>query len=126
MRAREFILERTLGQLSADQASALPGAFVLPELANQDAYLQYRMGVALAAVRGAKSRAEDGFDDFNSVTAWGENQVIIGYSQDENLDQLLNDALKLMGKSKKIMTSTITSRETADIYTRSPISNWMK
>lgn len=122
MRAREFILESRIGSLQDDVADALPATFVLPELKNQDAYLQYRFGVALAAVKGSKERAADGIPPFDTSSAWGENQIVVSY--DPNIDQLIDDALKLMGKHKKIMISSPTSIETPNVNVRSPVSNW--
>lgn len=120
MRAREFIAENgRTGSILPDVSSALPATYALPELQNQDAYMQYRFGVALAAVRGSKERAADNTPPFTSTSAWGENQIIISY--DPDIDKLIDDALKIMGKSKKIMISTPSSTETKDVDTVSPV-----
>jgi hypothetical protein len=126
MRACEFILENAAGKLELSVASALPAAYILPELSNQNAYLQYRFGVALAAVRGEKQRKLDGSQEFYSTSAWGENQVVVAYAKEAELDQVIDGALKLMGKSKKVLTSTPTSKESPTVNTRSPVSNWNK
>ena len=121
MRAKEFIPESSghTGSLQDDVARALPATFVLPELKNQDAYLQYRFGVALAAARGAKARAEDGMPPFATTSAWGENQIVVSY--DPSIEELIDDALKLMGKSKKIQISTSKSQESTDVDATSVI-----
>lgn len=120
MRAREFIAENgRVGSILPDVASALPATYVLPELRNQDAYMQYRFGVAMASVRGSKERAADNTPPFAAASAWGENQIIISY--DPDVDKLIDAALKLMGKSKKIMISTNASAETKDVDTISPV-----
>jgi hypothetical protein len=56
MRARESICEdidgRT-GSIVYDVGRALPGVFKIPKLQNQDPYLQYRFGVAIAGASDA-------------------------------------------------------------------------
>lgn len=120
MRAREFIAENgRTGSILPDVAAALPATYALPELLNQDPYMQYRFGVALASVRGSKEREADKIAPFTSTSAWGENQIVI--SRDPEIDKIIDSALKLMGKSKKIMISTPTSTETKDVDTVSPV-----
>ena len=78
MRAREFIREdidgRT-GSITYDVARALPGVFKIPALKNQDPYLQYRFGVAIAGAKGAKQRAKDDVPKFQDDNTFGENMV---------------------------------------------------
>ena len=124
MRAIEFINESRTGSLLPDIASALPATFVLPELKNQDAYLQYRFGVALAAARGTRDREKEGLAPFETTSAWGENQVVVSY--DPDVEQLIDDALRMMGKSKKIRISTPTSEEAKDVDTTSIIPQGKK
>ena len=52
MRAHEFISEGRIGSIAPDVARALPATYVIPELPNQDPYLQYRFGVAMASAKG--------------------------------------------------------------------------
>lgn len=120
MRAREFIAEdgRT-GSILPSVAAALPTTYALPELLNQDPYMQYRFGVALAAVRGSKERAADKTEPFTSTSAWGENQIVV--SLDPEIEKTIDAALKLLGRSKKIMISTPNSTETKDVGVVSPV-----
>ena len=73
MRAKEFIEEsRGLssgdeGRLGPNVADSLPAAYVMPELQNNDFYLQYRFGVAMAAARGVKA----GLVDYSDVSTFG-------------------------------------------------------
>lgn len=113
MRAKEFIVENLSGSIQDDVARALPATYVLPELKNQDAYLQYRFGVALAAARGEEERKKDGMPAFASSSAWGENQVIVSY--DPDIGELIDKALAMMGKSEKKLISTPTSQESSDV-----------
>lgn len=123
MRACDFIFENgRTGSILPSVADALPATFALPELKNQDAYLQYRFGVALASVRGVEQRAADGVEPFYSTSAWGENQIVVSY--DPDVDQLIDDALKMMGKSGKRLISTRKSTESNTVNTTSPVSNW--
>lgn len=120
MRAYEFITEDRTGSLTPEVAEALPATYVLPELKNQDPYLQYRFGVAMAAAKSAKAREKDGVPPFAKDSAWGENQIVIGY-MDPNTGEYIDDALKQMGLSGKRMISTPTSEEASDVDKISPV-----
>ena len=119
MRAREFIKESKIGKLLPDQADALPATYVIPELPNQDAYLQYRFGVALAGAKGAEQRKADGVSSMNRSSAFGENEVVVSYGHD--VGPYIDDALKVMGMSGKKLISSPSSKETADVVKTSPI-----
>ena len=75
MRAKEFISEARVEKLLPDQADALPATYVIPELPNQDPYLQYRFGVAMAGAKGKKQREEDGVSSMSKASAFGENEI---------------------------------------------------
>ena len=96
MRAREFIGEGKTGTITRDVGLALPGAFKIPALKNQDPYLQYRFGVAIAGAKGAKQRAEDGVPPFDGKeSAFGENEIVVSY--DPHVETYIKDALQAMG-----------------------------
>lgn len=124
MRAKDFIKEARTGSLQDDVAAALPAAYVIPALQNNDAYAQYRFGVALAAARGKKARAEEGDEAFAPTSAWGENQVVISYGNAEDFEDMINDALEMVGlkASDKKLISTPTSTEANDVDTLSPVA----
>jgi hypothetical protein len=113
MRAKEFISESRTGSLQPDVASALPATYSIPELKNQDPYLQYRFGVAIAGAKGAQKRSEDNVPPFVEQSAWGENEIVVSYGLD--LDNIIDDALKSMGMSGKKRLSTVKSEETSDV-----------
>ena len=113
MRAKEFMIESRTGSLQPDAAAALPATYVIPELKNQDPYLQYRFGVAIAGAKGAEQRTKDNVPKFSEESAWGENQIVVSYGLD--LDNIINDALKSMGMSGKKRLSTVKSEETTDV-----------
>ncbi len=119
MRASEFITEGRTGSIQDDVAKALPATYSLPELKNQDPYLQYRFGVAIAGAKGAKKRAEDNVPDYNRETPWGENEIVVSYGYD--VGEYINDALKSMGMSGKRRLSTPKSEEASDVSTKSPV-----
>ena len=96
MRAHEFITEGRTGSIQDDVAKALPATYALPELENQDPYLQYRFGVAIAGAKGAEKRKQDG-------------------------GPYIDDALKTMGMTGKKRLSTAKSEEASDVDTRSPV-----
>ena len=68
MRAREFIVEGTTEHLLPDQSDALPATYVIPELPNQDPYLQYRFGVAIAGAKGKEQREKDGVSSMSRAS----------------------------------------------------------
>jgi hypothetical protein len=119
MRAKEFISEGRTGSIQDDVAKALPATYSIPELKNQDPYLQYRFGVAIAGAKGAKKRGEDNVSKYNKETPWGENEIVVSYGMD--MDDIINDALKELGMSGKRRLSTTKSEETSDVGTKSPV-----
>jgi hypothetical protein len=122
MRANEFINEGRTGSLQPDVAAALPATYAIPELKNQDPYLQYRFSVAIAGAKGAKKRAEDNVPSFVEQSAWGENEIVVSYGMD--LDDIINDALKQMGMSGKKLLSTVKSEETNNVGKVSPVKGF--
>ena len=122
MRAREFINEGRTGSIQDDVAKALPATFSIPELKNQDPYLQYRFGVAIAGAKGAKKRAEDNVPSFDKESLWGENEIVVSF--DPNVEEWLDDALKMMGMKGKKRLSTPKSEEANDVSTKSPVTGF--
>ena len=121
MRAKEFIAEST-GHLLPDQADALPATYVIPELPNQDPYLQYRFGVAIAGAKGKAQREKDGVSSMNRTSAFGENEIVVSYGHDAG--EYIDDALKTMGMKGKKRVSTPTSVETSDVTKNSPLKGF--
>jgi hypothetical protein len=121
MRAKEFVKESRVGSLQDDVARALPATYVIPKLPNQDPYKQLRFGVAIAAAKGAKARAEEGDQPFAPQTAWGENQIVMSY--DPAAEEWLDDALTMVGltANDKKMISTPISEEGKGVDAKSPV-----
>jgi hypothetical protein len=124
MRAREFIVEVDLGRtgsLQQDIALALPGAWKIPALKNQDPYLQYRFGVAIAGAKGAAQRKKDGVPKFEPDVVFGENEFVVSY--DPHTIEYIRDALVAMGlkASDAIPVATMSSEEMPDVVKTSPI-----
>lgn len=119
MRAREFIIEASM---QADVAAALPATYAIPKLQNQDAYKQYRFGVAIAKAKGQQGSGQK----FDAESVWGENQVVVSYGN--VIDQYIDDALKAVGltPSDKKLISTAKSEETKTVNTVSPVAQWNK
>lgn len=113
------IYEGRTGSLQADVAAALPATYAIPELKNQDPYLQYRFGVAMAGAKGAKKRAEDGVTEFSKESAWGENEIVVSF--DPHIEEYIDDALAQMGLKGKKLISTRKSEETGDVGKNSPL-----
>ena len=122
MRAQEFITESRIGTITQDVGLALPGAFKIPALKNQDPYLQYRFGVAIAGAKGAAQRAKDGVPPFDGrESVFGENEIVVSY--DPQAEVWIKDALKSMGMppsdAKRIGTQA--SEEAPDVDKISPV-----
>jgi len=122
MRAREFVAEGRTGSLTRDVGLALPGAFKIPALKNQDPYLQYRFGVAIAGAKGAAQRAQDGVPPFDGKeSVFGEDMVIVSY--DPHVKDYIDDALHSMHmpSSDAVQIGTMASEEAPDVYKVSPV-----
>lgn len=122
MRAREFINESS--NLESGVSNALPAAYAIPKLQNQDPYLQYRFGVALAQTKssvGSEQEGEDVRHTMSSRSPWGENMVIVSY--DPHIGDWIDAALKEVGLSPndKKLLSTKSSDEPADTSKNSPV-----
>lgn len=125
MRAREFVLEGRTGTITTDVGRALPGAFKIPALKNQDPYLQYRFGVAIAGAKGAKQRAQDGVPAFDGKESeFGENEIVVSY--DPHVVDYIHDALRAMGMppSDAIQIGTMASEEATDVDKVSPVKGF--
>ena len=122
MRAKEFITDQT-GPIDGDVAAALPMTYAIPKLQNQDAYKQYRFGVAIAKAKGRKHAEHLPPPTENP---WGENQVVIGFGN--TLDEYIDDALKDVGlsPSDKKMITTPASEESSSVSKKSPVANIKK
>ena len=123
MRAREFVSESRVGSIAPDVGRALPGAFKIPALKNQDPYLQYRFGVAIAGAKGAAQRAQDSVPDFDGrESVFGENEIVVSY--DPHVVDYIHDALHAMGMpaSDAVQIGTMTSDEAEDVSVTSPVT----
>jgi hypothetical protein len=119
MRAHEFITESAQEKLLPSQAGALPATYVIPELPNQDPYLQYRFSVAIAGAKGAEKRKQDGVSSMSREGPFGESEIVVSYGHD--VGPYIDDALKSMGMKGKRRVSTPTSEETPDVTKTSPM-----
>lgn len=124
MRAEEFIAENTLGRtgsITQDVALALPGAFKIPKLQNNDPYKQYRFGVAIAGAKGRAQRKKDGVPDYEKDSIFGENEIVVSY--DPNVEEWIDDALQKMGMNSSdcVRIATQGSEEMPDVEKISPV-----
>jgi len=116
------VSESRVGSIAPDVGRALPGAFKIPALKNQDPYLQYRFGVAIAGAKGAAQRAQDSVPDFDGrESVFGENEIVVSY--DPHVVDYIHDALKSMGMpaSDAVQIGTMTSDEAEDVESTSPV-----
>ena len=122
MRAKEFVTEGKTGTITRDVGLALPGAFKIPALKNQDPYLQYRFGVAIAGAKGAAQRRKDGVPDFDGPeSVFGENEIVVSY--DPHVVEYIHDALRAMDlpASDAVRIGTQASEEAPDVAKTSPV-----
>jgi hypothetical protein len=101
---------------------ALPGAFKIPRLQNNDPYKQYRFGVAIAGAKGAAQRARDGVPPFDGPSStFGEDMIIVSY--DPHVKDYIDDALHAMHmpSSDAVQIGTMASEEAPDVDTISPV-----
>ena len=122
MRAKEFINEswtaKHYGKPAKvrDRASdALPGVYVQRQLRNTDAYMQYRMSLALAAARADQA----GHIKFNQESSWAENFINVMWAEEDEETILL--ASKLMGVKPTKITDNA-SREPDSTSDVSPVA----
>lgn len=111
------IVEQKVGKVKPDVASAIPAAYAIPQLTNQDAYKQYRMGMAVAAARAV----EQGLIPHDQETQWGENFIMVAMTDEGK--RTLELAMKMMGVTGKQITSP-PSEETKDVNTSSPVAKF--
>jgi len=122
MRAKEFINEAWSGKSHGkpkkvrDRASdPLPGVFVQRQLRNTDTYMQYRMGLALAAARADK----EGHVKFSQESSWAENFINVMFAPEDEETIML--ASKLMGVNPSAITDN-KSRESKSTESTSPVA----
>jgi hypothetical protein len=113
------IYEGKSGSIQSDVAAALPATYAIPELKNQDPYLQYRFAVAIAGAKGAKKRQEDNVKPYSKESEWGENEIVVSF--DPDIETYIDDALKDIGIKGKKLISTKKSEEASDVKKTSPV-----
>ena len=127
MRAKEFVTESGItGSILPDVQRTLPASYVIPELKNNDFYIQYRFGVALAGAKGAEQRKKDDVPEYSRETPWGENEVIVSYAGDGIEEKYINDALKEIGISSRAKKQVTTSKSEEPLSTgkKSPLKGF--
>jgi hypothetical protein len=115
MRAKEFITEQN--GLPDRITKPMPSTWIIPELQNQNAYLQYRFAVALA---GARAVRNGDIPRMDKDSVWGENQLVSGY-MNPSVEEDIDFALGEMGLKGKKLVTTEHSEETNDTGIDSPL-----
>ena len=122
MRAREFISEQAHGSLQPGVAEALPSTFIIPGLPNQNSYVQYRYGVALAGAGAKEALEKEGMDTFHKESPWGDGMIIVAY--DESEVALMKKALDMMNVGGATQISTAASEESSSTGKTSPVRSF--
>ncbi len=122
MRAKEFINETWNGKSHGSPkkvrdraADTLPGVYAQRQLRNTDTYMQYRMGLALAAARADAN----GDVEFSQESSWAENFITAMWSEEDKETIML--ASKLMGVHPTEITNS-KSVEPSTTYKDSPVA----
>lgn len=121
MSASEFINEsiNTKAPVERRVTAPLPGVYVQPELRNNDAYRQYRYGVALAGARAADQKLINLTDE----SELAGHLVHVGYTaEDEETIRLASAAMCV----KNLKISDTPSLETNDTNTVSAVPAFKK
>jgi hypothetical protein len=105
--------------LSTQVVTTLPATYIIPELQNQNPYMQYRFMVAMAGAKGKKQRAQDGVMKTDPESIWGQNEIVI--SQDPSIDEYIDEALAEIGLHGKRLLSTKGSDESSGTGTKSTV-----
>lgn len=104
---------RPLGPAFQD---TLPATYVIPRLQNNDAYTQYRYGLAIAAAVAELGKVDDRFEQ---TSVFGENLTMVAYAPEEQ--RIIELAAKLMGV-QAVLISTPSSQEPTDTQKVSPVA----
>ena len=120
MRARDFITEDESGKVNTDIADTLPASFKLPGFPNQDAYMQYRFGVSMAAAK--HNKATGGPNDFDPESAFGRDLTVVCYTPAD--EEAMDAGLALMHRGGKVPISTPVSEEPKDVVKVSPVKGF--
>ena len=120
MRAKDFLTEQETENYLSLVSNSLPTTYILPQLKNNDFYLQYRFGVAIAGAKGEALRKKHNVPLYKKESEWGENQFVSSF--DPDLGMYVDDALKQMGMSGKKLISDASSKEHHNTGAKSPIN----
>jgi hypothetical protein len=120
MRAKEFISESGTGKVNTELANTLPASFKLPGFPNQDAYMQYRFGVSMAAAK--HNKAVGGPNEFDPESAFGRDLTVVCYTTAD--EEALDAGLALMHRGGKVAISTHPSEEPKNIGKNSPVKGF--
>ena len=113
MKISEIISEAKTPKLHPNADAALPGARDWEELnQNNDAYLQYRFGIATAGAPDPQFMP--------GKTATHQNLVTVGYTQAD--DDILDSAAKVLGVKAARQLTTRGSNEPVDINKTSVVA----
>jgi len=121
MKSTEIIVENNTTPHSDGVKRSLPKILVFPNLTNQDAYLQYRFGLAMASA-GAVAKGEVKYQKTNE---FGEQLVVVPQTQAE--EDIVNLARKIYGDEANYkVVSSPQSEEATDVINVSPVAKRKK
>lgn len=117
MRLRDLYEGLHAAPLRSDLTDTLPPTYVIPDLQNNDSYVQYRYLVALAAAEAI----EKGEVGMAQESTWNEMTSVVCYTPAEEI--IVKDANKHMGVFGKKISKT-PSKEPTWVNTSSPVATF--
>lgn len=122
MRASEFITEAKTEKLDPQFMANMPATYAIPELPNQDAYLQYRFAVAIAGAKGSLAGPDNNPMPMTREGPFSEDEVVVSF--DPHVGDYVDAALKTMGLKGKKLITTAKSEEGPGTQKSSPIKGF--
>lgn len=121
MKSKDIIVENNVTPHAQGVKRSLPKILVFPKLQNQDPYLQYRFGLAMASA-GAVANNQI---EYHKASEFGEQLVVIPQTQQEV--EIVNLARKLYGQEANYtVASSPQSEEAKDTISVSPVAKRKK
>jgi hypothetical protein len=117
MRASEFVIEGGIKKISKNVKSSMRSVTTMPNqnMNHGSARLHYRFGLAMAGAPEFPTKEEN----------WiGGDPLLAPYTKVEM--DIINYASKQVGDGSKQIWTNSRSQEMDNVYTISPVANWMK
>lgn len=120
MKIREIICEDQ--GIKEVHKYGMPNVYLFPHLQNQDPYLQYRFGMALATAGGKPGETRPNYEPYS---AFGEKLAVVATTPEE--EQMIKNAAKMYGpNADHYKVTTEQSEEIPSTHVFSPVAKRKK